>query len=202
MPTSKLPMIYDIDFISNRAGVTNHFGFEVLTDPDTGVEEKHFGYLVKDFDAIQEAIDAFPVEYAAILRPLKIKKIISTRKEKIKEFTFAGLTIELDHISESRISGAALFLMRNESVPGINWDIGEGTFIEIPREFFLMLADAAGQYVQHCFNHSRDLVAAAIAAEDIFALEALEIDTGWEIPVPEGVPDLGTPDPEPDPEGD
>lgn len=170
---SILPLNYDIPFIIKKAGVVNHYGYETLED---GI---HFKYQVSDYEKVQAVISAYPVDYLAVIRPIIIESLVSKRQEVVLNFSFNGIKQPLDQITQTNLAGAAIGLQRNESILQFDWHLGGGKFITLPRVVIFAMADMAFVYLQAAFTRQRELTEQVMAADDIFDLAAIDINTGW-----------------------
>lgn len=166
---SIIPLDYDIDFIIKNAGVINHYGFERKED---GI---HFRYQLDDLDAVTAKIDSYKVDYLSVMLPLAVANASYIRDERVKAFTFGGMTIELDDETKTNLNGCVLGLDRNASVEGINWSLGNGQFAYMDRATVYALADAAFMHVQQCFTAHKTIVEECMAAADIDQLAAVDV---------------------------
>lgn len=168
-----LPTDYDPRFIATKADTADNFGYDSVGGHTILV------YPLDKFDAVQAAIASYPVDHLEVERPVAIADIADLRRQKIESFKFNGVPISLDPETRANLSGAALGLMRNQDVLEIDWQIQPGVFVSLPANVVLAMADAAFRYVQACFTHARALTEQTMAAPDIFALRAIDIEAGW-----------------------
>lgn len=173
---SVIPGNYDPAFIFAKAGVANHYGYDEQED-----RTYKLGYRVEDGEAVVAAIESFPVDYLEVALPLKLAEISAERDVRIRNFSFNGFHIELDDETKANLTGAALGLMRNTSVESLDWSLGGGQFLNLPRDFVFALADAAFMHVQNTFTAHKMLCSMAEAAMNIEALTAINVtsDTYW-----------------------
>jgi hypothetical protein len=175
---SKVPASWDPNFIITKLaalGITNHFGYDIFEG------EYRFRVLMDDADSLLSVISTYQTDYLSVVLPKLKTEVSKIRSEKIKNFSFGGLTMELDYITEHRLTSAALGLMRNESVTEVKWDLGGLTFIVIPRADMLALADAAFNYVQGCFSRSKELGELLNAATTVDEATAIDLEAGWPV---------------------
>lgn len=168
-PISILPSHYDVDFIVKQAGVTNHFGYPAQDD---GI---HFRYRVEDYDAVQTAIDAYPVAYRAVEVPKLIHVVSRTREQKLAAFVFNGMAVPLDTVTIANLTASTVGLTRDVNRAAINWSLGKGVSLTIPRAVMLALADAAFAYVNDCFDAQKVIVEEIQSASDIEALRLIDV---------------------------
>lgn len=166
---SILPAHYDMDFLTDAAGVVNHYGYERKED---GV---HFVYAVDDYDAVQAAISAYPTAYLSIMVPRAIHLVSQNREARLANFSFNGMVVPLDTVTIANITASAVGLQRDPTRTAINWSLGKGQFVTIPRDVMLALADAAFAYVNDCFDAQKTIVEEIQSAADIEVLRAIDI---------------------------
>ena len=162
------PNHYDTTFIIEQAGVKN-YGYEV------GETETTLHFNGGDYEAIAAAIDAYPVAYKAVMAPAMIHTVSQTRERKLAAFSFNGMTVPLDLVTISNLTASAVGLERNPDRASINWSLGKGQFVTIPRAAMLALADAAFNYVNDCFDAQKTIVEEIQTAADIEVLRAIDI---------------------------
>lgn len=88
-----------------------------------------------------------------------------------------GAEIRTDRESQSKISGALQLVERNPTAV-IDWK-GANGWVQIQKPEVEMIADLVAAHVQACFTRERQLHDLIMAAEDIAALDAIDIDAGW-----------------------
>ena len=71
----------------------------------------------------------------------------------------AGVTVHTDDLSQQRILGAAVAVMRDPSLV-INWKTADGTFVPLDAEAVLAAADAVRAHVQACYDREAELLGA------------------------------------------
>lgn len=166
---STFPKHYDATFILEQAGVTNHYGYEV------GESGTTFKYLPADMEAVLAAIEAYPVAYKAVMAPAMIHEASITRERKVSTFTFNGMTIPLNLETVANLTASAVGLERDPSRATVNWSLGKGQFVTIPRDVMLALADAAFAFVNDCFDAQKTIVEEIQSAADIEVLRQMDI---------------------------
>jgi hypothetical protein len=177
---SILPSTYDVQYIVEKAGLYNHYGYEPHED---GI---HLVYPIASYEEVISAIQSYEVDYLEIMLPKKLDEIDTKRKATLDTTTVANLT------------GAVVGLERHPDRPCINWQYGAGKFFAIPRDMMFAMADAAFAYMQSCFDHAKQLTERALAAQNITELGAVNVDAGW--PGDETVPPVEPTEPvEPEP---
>ena len=87
-------------------------------------------------------------------------------------FTVGGIVFHADDISQQRILGAALAVIRNPRLT-IKWKSIDGAFVTLDAEAVLAAADAVRSHVQACFDREAELLAALDAGA------AIDPEAGW-----------------------
>jgi hypothetical protein len=172
-----VPVGYDIDFIARFSGVI------ITGRSQNGDGSTEITYRNPDgsgnFERVSQTIDNYAVEYLPVALTAKIADIQSLRNTKIQAFTFMGMTIVLDLEAKSNIAGAVIGLDKNPDVAGLDWSLGNGNFIFIPREMMYALANSSFLYIEACFSHAKELINACKACTDIHQLVAIDTSLGW-----------------------
>ncbi len=166
---STFPKHYNATFILEQAGVTNHYGYEV------GETDTTFKYLADDMEAVIAAIEAYPVAFRSVMAPTMIDAVSQTRERKLTSFAFGGMTIPLDVTTIANLTASTVGLTRDPSRASINWSLGKGVNVTIPRDHMLALADAAFAFVNDCFDAQKAIVEEIQAAPTIEELRAMDI---------------------------
>jgi hypothetical protein len=174
--TINIPADWDVDYIIRQARLTHGFGVGPAED---GVITINF--YGGDYEAALRAVEAYPTAYVAECLPKKLRAISDERDRRIRNFMFGPFTIDLEGDAKRDLADAALGLMRNERVAGIDWSLGDGEFIQIPRDTLLQMADAAFVHVQSTFSGHRRLAERAKAATTVDELKAVNElnDANW-----------------------
>jgi len=170
---SILPSTYDVQYIVEKAGLFNHYGYEHHAD---GI---HLVYPIAEYEQVNAVIQTYEVDYLEVLLPKKLLEIDTKRKSKVMGFTFSGLAITLDTTTVANLTGAVVGLERHPDRAFINWQYGSGKFFSIPRDMMFAMADAAFAYMQLCFDHAKGLTERCFEANDIIELEAIDVNAGW-----------------------
>lgn len=171
---SVIPDTYDFEWMAEQCSTSVY----TVNDLEDGTLEVHYGSHAAS--AFADLVENYDTAYVSVAAAEKKAVVVAMRKEKVKQFVFNGMPIDLDAVAEARITGAVVYLDRNPTVTEINWDpAGNGNFVTIPRDTMLAMGDAAGDYVQGCFNNSKALVEAIAAATTLTELDAIDIEAGW-----------------------
>lgn len=167
---SIVPHHYDLNFIAKQAGVGNHYGWESKADG------QHFRYLASDYDAVVAAIEAYPTSYRSVMVPPMLHQVATMRDQRVQSFTFNGLPVSLNDKTIANLTAATVGLERNPDVPAINWAITKDTFVTIPRDMMLAMADAAFNHVQACFTAQMTIANEVKAAATVDDLRAIDLN--------------------------
>lgn len=170
-----IPADWDIKFLL-RDGMS--FGYSVSDEHDGQVRLRVHAW---DLDKVTAAVASYPTDYLAVLLPPKLAAISAERDRRIQSFTFGGKAIPLDESTKLNLDCAALGLMRNTSVAALDWSLGNGEFITLPRDVILAMADAAFLQTQHLFSKHHAICEAVKTAHTIDELNAIneKDDATW-----------------------
>lgn len=131
-------------------------------------------------DAIISAINGYDAAHLARLKEARIETAAALRRAAISDtFTFNGQPMKLDPETESAVSKAYSALSRQPAGTTIDWEVSRGVFVALDLDALGALGDAAFLHVQAAFSNAKRLVALIHAAEDLAALEAIDLATGW-----------------------
>lgn len=164
--TVNIPRSWDYEFFVQLIGVQQPYG--LVEDPENE-DEYTFKFFGDAYEAVMTAVETYPVAYLEVLQPKALARIAEIGKAKVKVFTFAGMTMELDDITEGRIGRAVQWLERpaQAEVTHVNWDRGVGNFVTIPKAVMFAMGDACGAHIQAMVNKRKELTDRVLAAEDI-----------------------------------
>ena len=176
---SIIPVDYDYEWIAEQANTVIH-GVSPSSDGTTNKVHYEDADFV-EFDAFVDVVENYKTLYLDIAKPKKILEVVALRKEKTQVFSFAGAPLIMDYVTEARITSAVVYLQRNPEVTTIHWDLDKGNFVVLDRDDLFAFADAAGDFVQGCFSHSKTLVDAINECVDLDELDAIDITAGWPI---------------------
>lgn len=167
---STVPDYYDAAFIYAKAGVTNHFG---PTDAVDGFFSLR--YRGEDFDAVLASIESYPVAYRSAMVPGMLARTASLRDERVRSFSFGPYSITLNEETKANLTGAAMGLQLDPTMPGIDWAISKDTFVFIDRDTMIAMAIAAFRHVQKCFTAQHAIAEEIMAAPNIEVLRAMDL---------------------------
>lgn len=177
MAFSILPIDYDYEWIAEQA---NTIIMGVATNEENQTQKVEYEDInFVEFDAFTAVVEDYGTLYLEVAKPKKILDIVALRKEKTTIFSFAGYPLTMDYVTEARITSAVVYLQRNPEIQTIQWDLDKGNFVTMDREDIFAFADAAGDFVQGCFAHSKALTDLVNAATNLDELNEIDITAGW-----------------------
>lgn len=185
MPQLTLSNSIDAAFLAQLANLGKAWGSQANPDGTT----QQFAFETIRFDAVEAAIEAYPLAYLEHAKTKKLEEIADIRR--VKEIQ-GPMGLALDDKTVARLTAAATGLMIDQTMTGIQWEVTRGNFTTMPREIVLGLAVQAVRHVQACFTRVSVLtnlvkavgldhqIAPLEALEDsIEALDTLDINSGW-----------------------
>ena len=133
-----------------------------------------------DFIAIGEAPIAPWAQFASLTAAQdgRLAQLSARRKVAEEAFTFNGTPIRLDEGTQGRINAAISYLSLS-GAPSVRWQVARGTFATFTASTLQTIGVAAGAHIQACFANVETLSGAILAAEDVAAVEAIDLDDGW-----------------------
>jgi hypothetical protein len=180
-----VPADWDVRFLFRKARTVQGFGLGGIREEDGQLAVE---FHAPDYAAVMASIESYPVDRLEVDLPAKLAAISAERDRRIRNFEFMGVRLDLEGDTKRDLADAALGLMRNPDVEGIDWSMGGGEFVFLSREALLGLADLAFRHIQQTFAGHRRLAVAAKAAADIHQLALVdEMDaTFWTAEAPNG----------------
>lgn len=98
-------------------------------------------------------------------------------------FTHEGVYYRSDDVTQNKVTGALkLFDLRfltTPEPPPLDWELTPGNFVTLAYADLIAFGSRLGAHAQACFTKSRALTEAAMAAETLEELVAIDIDAGW-----------------------
>lgn len=91
----------------------------------------------------------------------------------------AGAAIKTDRESSAILTSAYILAKDYPGYTVSNWKVAKGAFITLDAPTIIALATAVRLHVQACFDREAALTASILAAADVPALDAIDIDAGW-----------------------
>lgn len=129
---------------------------------------------------VMAAIDGYDAHILARAKSDRIEAVATRRKGAVtNNFAFNGMAMKLDPETENALSKAYAALQRQPAGTAIDWEVSRGVFMSFDLPTVGAISDAAFGHVQACFTNAKSITAQIIAAEDLAALDALDLDAGW-----------------------
>lgn len=121
-------------------------------------------------------------EIAAELNTLKAAKLaaLAARRWQAETggITLASMPIKTDEDTQRKITGAYVQAAKNPDMT-VRWKMGAGVFMTLDAETIIAIGDAVTAHIQACFDREAEVSADILAAADIGALVAVDIESGW-----------------------
>ena len=92
--------------------------------------------------------------------------------------TVGGVPIRTDRESTAKITAAYVQASANPAF-SVRWKVDTGIFVTLDAATIISIGDAVTAHVQACFDNEDVLTTAILAAEDLTALDAIDIESGW-----------------------
>lgn len=171
---SVLPGHYDINYIIEKANVVNHYGFIVANNEIT------FKYRATDYDRVQDAINAYPVEYAnEKVKPQMLEELAAIRWQHSQRFVYDGV----ETWAQAAVSDitAAVVSMQVAADPNatIPWKLATGQWRLFDFAALVAYGQAVRTHVQACFTKEESLATQIMEADDVDALALIDLESGW-----------------------
>ncbi|MBZ9850124.1 DUF4376 domain-containing protein [Mesorhizobium sp. CA14] len=90
-----------------------------------------------------------------------------------------GASVRTDANSQAKITGAVSLFQNDPELESIDWEAQPGVWVTLDAATMKAIGIAVGRHVQACFSRARALSASIMAAPDIEALDAVDIEAGW-----------------------
>lgn len=113
------------------------------------------------------------------LKVMKLELVASARKSATRNFSFAGMAIDLDPDTENAIGKAIQAMERKPAGSVIQWEIRRGVTVPLDLPWLYGLGDAAFDHVQARFENVSRLTGLIVEAEDEAELSAIDVNDGW-----------------------
>lgn len=177
-----IPDTYDLDFIRGKIGQT--LGWATVPGDIPG----HVKVVMAGADMARAAalVDSYPVDYLAVALPKKLAALSAERDRRLQAYPCqipGGPVIPIPITVESKVdmAGTREMLKERPNKAGVNWSLGGGNTIFIPRDMAIDVSLAMAEYISDHFDAYTRLVGLAKAAPNITALAAIDetADASW-----------------------
>lgn len=148
----------------------SHPGMELVADPDGSI---HIGYarVAGEFGPPQIPLVDLKKERLAALAARRWQA-------ETGGIVFMGMSIKTDEDTQRKITGAYVQATRDSGFV-VKWKVAPGVFIDLDAAAIIAIGDAVTAHIQACFANEAALTAAILAAGDVAALSAIDIESGW-----------------------
>ena len=163
-------------FLRSLAGNPNDWSFGPTEDPEWNIA----GTSPDRQDDLDAAIEGYDPALLAREKQSMLEDVASIRWERTQHFTYDGVLTQADP-AIAVITGK-LTLRRELGVPDEvtdRWKLANGEFRLFDKPAIVQFGAAIGMHIQDCFNREDELTTEIMAAPDLVALEAIDIETGW-----------------------
>lgn len=143
----------------------------VATVPDGVPVTKGWTYDGEQFAAPEASVDS-----------ARLSKLVALAERRWQAetggTTVGGVPIRTDRESTAKITAAYVQASANLAF-SVRWKVDTGIFVTLDAEAIISIGDAVTAHVQACFDNEDVLTTAILAAEDLTALDAIDIESGW-----------------------
>ena len=169
----------DASYLLDKAGVVNLFSIAV--NDRAGTQTIDYIGTSDQYEAIVAAIEAYPTSYAEeVLKPRLSAQVTSKRYEVQQSTTMNGSTIACDDVTIGRLTAVVVLMDADPNAPTTRrWKMPNGSWQTLDRDQLVAMSSAIAAHVQACFDCEEAPLAQIGAAENVDALDALDLETGW-----------------------
>lgn len=178
LATLQIDARYDPAFLKALTPITgaNSWG----TGPGEDSDSQTIYFDAAFADDVLAAVQGYDAAWLDRMKGAYIDAVTMRRRSTIADsFTFNGQPMKLDPETESAVSKAYSALSRQPAGTTIDWEVSRGQFVALDLDALGALGDAAFVHVQAAFSNAKRLVELIHAADDLAALEAIDLATGW-----------------------
>lgn len=131
------------------------------------------------FVADQASYDAVMAAQFEAKKSAKLATLAARRwQAETGGIVFMGMSIKTDEDTQRKITGAYVQATRDSGFV-VKWKVAPGVFIDLDAAAIIAIGDAVTAHIQACFANEAALTAAILAAGDVAALSAIDIESGW-----------------------
>lgn len=178
LTTLEIPAHYDPAFLKALAQIEGAAGWGVA--PGDESENQRIIFEVDRTDDVVAAINGYEAAWLARAKAAAIEAVADLRKAAIRDrFSFNGMAMKLDPDTENALSKAYAALSRRAADTTIDWEVSRGVFVSLDLATIGAISDAAFAHVQAAFTNAKNLTVAINAAQDLDALDAIDLNAGW-----------------------
>lgn len=122
------------------------------------------------------------IDEAVLIAEKKTQKLAALAARRWQAETggivFMGMSIRTDEDTQRKITGAYVQADKNPSFTA-KWKMDAGVFVTLDAATIIAIGDAVTGHIQTCFDKEGDLSDLILAATDDGALDAIDIESGW-----------------------
>lgn len=178
LTTLQIASRYDAAFLKSLTPIAGDAAWGVGPGEDSATQTIIFD---DSFTAdVIAAVNAYDDAWLARVKTGRIEAVAMLRRGAvINDFTFNGMALRLDESCENALSKAYAALSRQPAGTTIDFEVSRGVFQSFDQGAVGAISDAAFVHVQRCFTNAKRLTDAINAAEDLAALDAIDLESGW-----------------------
>lgn len=178
LSTLQIAKRYDAAFLKSLTPIEGEDAWGSGPGDHTGTQTIMFDDAFTD--AVVAAVNGYDAAWLSRVKSERIEAVAALRRAAVIDtFTFNDMPIRLDESVENALSKAYAALQRQPEGTTVDFEISRGVFLELDLALVGAISDAAFIHVQTCFTNARRLTAVINAAEDLTALDAIDLGQGW-----------------------
>jgi len=178
LTTLQIAARYDAAFLKSLTPIAGSDAWGVGQGDRTGTQTIMFDDQFTD--AVVAAVNGYDAAHLARLKAARIEAVADLRRAAVIDtFAFNGMALRLDADAENALSKAYSALGRQPAGTTVDWEVTRGVFVEFDLAMVEAISDAAFVHVQACFSNARRLTALINDADDVAALDAVDVSVGW-----------------------
>lgn len=178
LTTLQISSRYDPAFLKSLTAIVGDAAWGTGPGDTTDVQTVIFDDAFTD--DVVAAVNAYDAAWLARVKTGRIEAVAMLRRGAvINDFSFNGVPMKLDESCENALSKAYAALSRQPAGTEIDFEVSRGNFMSFDLAAVGAISDAAFIHVQKCFTNARRLTTLINAAEDLAALDAIDLESGW-----------------------
>lgn len=178
LTTLQIAKRYDAAFLKSLTPIEGEDAWGTGPGDHTGTQTIMFDDTFTD--AVVAAVNGYDAARLARVKSERIEAVADLRRGAVVEtFTYNEMAIRLDESCENALSKAYAALLRQPAGTQVDFEVSRGVFVEFDVSTVGAISDAAFVHVQACFSNARRLTVLINAADDLDALNSIDLNTGW-----------------------
>lgn len=178
-----IPEGWNIDWIVSKAQLFVQFNYSVSDSANPGFGKLTYNGTEEQFDAMSRVLETYPAAYAdEVLKPALLIALADKRYAMQVAMPYSGVTLPCDQTTISTIAAKVLVMDKAGQTDGsFNWKVpgDPTTWLTLTYDELVALGTAINDHIQACFDNEKALFDAITAAEDVDAVQAIDIGSGW-----------------------